>query len=50
MSSSLLIAIVGVLYAGTTGMLVYEGQLWKALIFTGYTIGQVGFYFDSRLP
>jgi hypothetical protein len=50
MTSSWIIALVGVLYALTVGALVYEGQLWKALIFTGYTIGQIGFFFDSRLP
>jgi len=50
MSSSLLIGIVGLLYAGTVVMLAIEGQWMKALIFTGYTIGQIGFYFDTRLP
>lgn len=48
MTSSWIIAVVGVLYAATVIALVYEKQYWKALIFTGYTIGQVGFYFDTR--
>lgn len=50
MNSSLLIGIVGLLYAGTVVMLFIEGQPWKAVIFIGYTIGQVGFFFDTRLP
>jgi len=48
MTSSWIIALVGVLYALTVVALVSERQYWKALIFTGYTIGQVGFFFDVR--
>lgn len=48
MTSSWIIALVGVLYAVTVLALLYEGQYWKALIFTGYTVGQVGFFFDVR--
>lgn len=50
MNSSLLIGLVGVIYAGTVAMLVYEGQPWKALMFLGYVIAQVGIYLDVVLP
>lgn len=50
MTSAWIVALVGVLYAITVACLVYEGQLYKALIFTGYTIGQIGFYFDITHP
>ena len=46
MTSAWIIALVGVLYAGTVVMLLVEGQPWKALIFAGYVIGQIGFYLD----
>lgn len=48
MTSSWIIGLVGVLYAATVVALIVEGQPWKALIFTGYTIGQIGFFFDVR--
>ncbi len=48
MTSSWIIALVGVLYTLTVIALVSEGQHWKALIFVGYTIGQIGFFFDVR--
>jgi hypothetical protein len=49
MTSSWIIALVGVLYAATVAALLVERQYWKALIFTGYTIGQIGFFFDVRI-
>jgi len=48
MHSSWIIALVGVLYLLTGILLLRERQYWKALIFTGYVIGQVGFFFDVR--
>jgi hypothetical protein len=45
-TSSWIIALVGLLYAATVVSLMREHEPWKALIFTGYTIGQIGFYFD----
>lgn len=50
MTSAWIIALVGVLYAATVVSLVVEKQYWKALIFVGYTIGQIGFYLDITRP
>lgn len=38
--------LVGVLYAGTVVSLIIEKQYAKALIFTGYTVAQIGFLVD----
>lgn len=48
MTSSWIIALVGVLYAGTVIALLVEHQPYKALIFAGYVIGQIGFFLDVR--
>lgn len=50
MTSSWIIALVGVLYGITVITLLYEGQRWMALIFFGYTVAQVGLFFNSRTP
>jgi hypothetical protein len=50
MTSAWIIALVGALYAITVILLLHEGQPWKAMIFTGYTIGQIGFYLDIKFP
>lgn len=45
--SAAFIGIVGVLYTGTVVSFLIEGKPWDALIFTGYVIGQVGFFIKS---
>ncbi len=50
MTSGWIIALVGLLYAATVITLLVEHQPYKALIFLGYTIGQIGFYFDVTRP
>lgn len=49
-SSAWLMGIVGVIYAGTVVSLYIEGQPYKALMFTGYVIAQVGIILDVILP
>lgn len=46
MSSVSLIALVGFIYAGTVVALFVEGQPYKALMFIGYVIAQVGIVLD----
>ncbi len=46
MTSSWLMGLVGLLYCGTAGMLIIEHQPYKALIFTGYALAQIGFILD----
>lgn len=51
--SAYLMSIVGLIYAGTVITLLVEGQPYKALMFTGYVIAQVGIVLDvihSRTP
>lgn len=43
-------AIVGMIYAGTVIALLVEGQQWKALMFAGYAIAQVGIILDTLPP
>lgn len=50
MTSTWIMGVVGVLYAGTVIALAIEHQPWKALIFTGYVIAQVGFILDVIKP
>lgn len=46
MTSRWIIGLVGVLYGATVVAFLCEKQYSKALIFTGYTIGQIGFLLD----
>lgn len=39
--------IVGVIYAGTAVALLIEGEPWRALMFAGYGVAQVGIMFDT---
>lgn len=50
MTSVTLMAIVGMIYAGTVIALLVEGQQWKALMFAGYAIAQVGIILDTLPP
>lgn len=50
MTSVWTIAIVGVLYTVTVITLLVEHQPWKALMFAGYVIGQVGILMDIIRP
>lgn len=43
-------SIVGLIYAGTVVALYIEGQPYKALMFAGYAIAQVGIILDVILP
>jgi hypothetical protein len=45
-----MMGIVGVIYAGTVVTLYIEGQPYKALMFAGYAIAQVGIILDVLLP
>lgn len=40
-------AIVGVIYAGTVIALLIEGHPWRALMFAGYVLAQVGIILDT---
>lgn len=46
--SSFFIALVGLIYFGTVIAFLVEGRPWKALIFFGYVIGQLGFMLDDH--
>lgn len=46
MTSAWMMSIVGVIYAGTVIALYLEGQPYKALMFTGYVIAQIGIVLD----
>lgn len=51
--SAILMSIVGLIYAGTVLTLLVEGQPYKALMFTGYVVAQIGIVLDvihARLP
>lgn len=50
MTSSWMMGVVGVIYAGTVIALYYEGQPYKALMFIGYVIAQVGIVLDVLKP
>lgn len=50
MTSAWMMGIVGVIYAGTVIALVHEGQPYKALMFTGYVIAQIGIVLDVLKP
>jgi hypothetical protein len=50
MTSAWLMAIVAVIYAGTVVSLYLEGQPYKALMFAGYALAQVGIILDVLLP
>lgn len=50
MTSAWMMGIVGVIYAGTVVALYYEGQPYKALMFTGYVIAQIGIILDITKP
>lgn len=45
-----MMGVVGVIYAGTVVALYLEGQPYKALMFAGYAIAQVGIILDVLLP
>jgi hypothetical protein len=45
-----MMGIVGVIYAGTVVTLYIEGQPYKALMFAGYALAQVGIILDVLLP
>jgi hypothetical protein len=45
MTSRAVIAVVGVLYALTVVALIHERNYWKALVFAGYTLAQIGIFF-----
>lgn len=45
-----MMGVVGVIYAGTVVALYFEGHPWKALMFAGYAIAQVGIILDVLLP
>ena len=47
MTSIWLMAVVGVIYAGVVVSLYLEGQPFKALMFAGYAIAQVGIILDT---
>ena len=42
--TALLIALVGVIYAGVAGELAWKGQWWQALVFFGYAISNIGLW------
>lgn len=51
--SAVLMSVVGVIYACTVIALIFEGQPYKALMFTGYVVAQIGIVLDvihARLP
>lgn len=50
MNSALLMSVVAVIYAGTVVTLYLEGEPYKALMFAGYAIAQVGIILDVALP
>jgi hypothetical protein len=50
MTSAALMGVVAVIYAGTVVSLYIEGQPYKALMFAGYAIAQVGIILDVILP
>lgn len=47
MTSVYLMAIVGLIYAGTVVALLVEGQPWRALMFAGYVLAQIGIILDT---
>lgn len=47
MTSVYLMGIVGLIYAGTVIALLIEGQPWRALMFAGYVIAQIGIMLDT---
>lgn len=48
--SAWLMAIVAVIYAGTTVALLMENQPYKALMFAGYVLAQIGLVLDVSRP
>lgn len=51
--SAVLMSVVGLIYAATVITLFVEGQPFKALMFVGYVVAQVGIVLDvihARLP
>lgn len=40
-------SVVAVIYAGTVVSLYFEGQPFKALMFAGYALAQVGIILDT---
>lgn len=46
MTSAWMMAVVGVIYGGTVVALYLEGQPYKALMFVGYVIAQIGIVLD----
>lgn len=46
--STILLAIVAVIYLGTVVALLHEGQPYKALMFAGYVIAQIGIILDVK--
>ena len=42
--AAILIAVTGVLYAGTTTAFFFTGRPWMAVAYLGYTIGNVGLF------
>lgn len=51
--SAVLMSVVGLIYAATVIALFVEGQPFKALMFIGYVIAQIGIVLDvihARLP
>lgn len=43
-------SVVAVIYAGTVVTLYMEGEPYKALMFAGYALAQVGIILDVSLP
>lgn len=48
MISGWLMGIVAVIYAGVVVALLYEGHPWRALMFAGYVIAQIGIILDGQ--
>lgn len=42
--SAWLIALVGVIYAGIACEQFYKGNVWMGVVFTGYSLSNVGLY------
>jgi hypothetical protein len=46
--SSWLIAIIGVVYLGVAGDLLFKGQTGLGIAFLGYALGNVGLYIAAK--
>ncbi len=50
MTSAGLMGVVALIYVGTVVSLYIEGQPYKALMFAGYALAQIGIILDVLLP